>query len=182
MSYIRPATLTNTDIDAIRSIYGDNRDLMIQDLRTGNLPDGVNAEDLLAYVLEERSLNPDDASLAYLWEDDDVVEMLHDMRDKNATDAELAALIRDIEAYLTQAGESTDLMNDAARIINEYAEKYGMDPSTGSKMSEEIQNLVTFFRAVSPEMWFDVFRRFFNFNVFVDVNLDVLFESWDLIE
>ena len=124
MSLNIPSSLSANDITQIESYY-ESTDSIIQDLENGQIPEGINADDLVLYVLSltenAQFLDPD--SLDYLWEDPDVINALQDLRTANYGTSEYELLLADISDFCDAAGFSA--IGDIDNAIQDYTEKYG---------------------------------------------------------
>lgn len=156
---IRAATLTNEDITNIQSIAifnnGENFDAMIDALESGDIPEGVNSEDLFAYILENvgtASIDPDSMPEGF-WIDTEVKDMLQDFYNKNVANEDLELLMNDVKMYLEdKSGVSMDTLNQAINIINDYVSEYGPITS-GSADTTEFENLVNLIKNINPFLY-----------------------------
>jgi hypothetical protein len=142
MSLNIPSSLSANDITQIESYY-ESTDSIIQDLENGQIPEGINADDLVLYVLSltenAQFLDPD--SLDYLWEDPDVINALQDLRTANYGTSEYELLLADISDFCDAAGFSA--IGDIDNAIQDYTEKYGEPGSeTTAQTTDELMNLL----------------------------------------
>ncbi|OVE81954.1 hypothetical protein BVY03_01505 [bacterium K02(2017)] len=158
---IRAIALTNDDINLIISQYGQDFEAMIQALETQSVPETINEEDLLAYVLEmvgSSDIDPDKPGIAYLWQDEDVQEMLQEFHGKNANGAGLEFLIADIEDYLELGGLDQDTLNEATNIINDYVEQYGPVDNSG-QFGLDFGNILQIIKYTNPGLYLLIYTK-----------------------
>lgn len=153
----RVDSLTSNDVSQLEAQYGQDYQAAINDLTNNTVPSHISEEDALAWVLEmvgSSDLDPDDPSLAYLWQDPDVIDMLEEFYFKNSAESDIALLIEDIEAYMAAGGLDISSQGIADIFINEYKEEFGELYGSGNGISEgELTDLVSFVKQFNPGLY-----------------------------
>ncbi|MBF0105086.1 MAG: hypothetical protein HQM16_07130 [Deltaproteobacteria bacterium] len=158
---IRAECLTAEDIAGIQAAYGDDFDSMINALEGeegSTIAAGVNAEDLLAYVLESDCtdlMNPDAAGMDAVWGLTSVQDMLKDLYDKNyvGTDVDQEQLVDDVKNYLdNECGIPMDILNQVIDLANKKIAEYG-PILFGPDAASELQNLITAMKYINPGVY-----------------------------
>lgn len=150
------ASVKESLLDYYYDTYGEAGavDAMIADLQTGTVPEGYESTDLFGVLLElEVDLDPDDPSLAYLW-NDETGEMLQGFWYNNAADSELTALIADVEGFMENCGIDTGTLAMTETIITDYVNEFGpLEYGSSSDSLGELDSLLSIIRWLNPGLY-----------------------------
>ncbi len=152
MSINRVSTLTDSDTQALLEMCGGDIQVLIDAVKSGTLPEGINADDALAFIFETvgtTSFDPDDPYFAEYLEDENVISMLNEFYNLNYANEDASAMIQDIQSFLESSGQSTGFLDTVARTIEDYKTKY---PDTKVE-DDEMVNLLEFFKKYSPGLY-----------------------------
>lgn len=140
------STLSADDINALNELYGTDYAQAWDDLNGSSYSSDVSKEDLFAWLVlyteDVSDFDPDK-----FLDDSDMVDLANDMRDALRGEDDLDDIVAELEAYLEAAGQPTDALNDAIRIMNEYG------PQTTGSSDEEMMNMIEFFKATNPYLY-----------------------------
>jgi hypothetical protein len=153
MTYIRPDNLTDSEYAQYLTYLSDGTDVIgdavanIEEAyyyleNPDEMPEGMNAMDLLAFIIEVTGDIPDPDDVGDVFEDDEVLAMMLELQSENS---DLSSAIDDL---FTTIG--FDEINQANILIQYFADEYGPDALTGNSSStyshldlaEEMENLL----------------------------------------
>lgn len=147
--------VSSVNTSQAQAYYGENYDQAISDVQNGTIPEGIEAEEVIAYLLTNVDygwMDPD--QMADVWGDDqDVVDLMSDFYGTNQSNADLELLLNDIEEFLNATNpQDQSTIQEVLDVIGEYQS----DPKNMGKMAQVQQNLMNLLQIlakVSPDVY-----------------------------
>lgn len=148
--------ISSVNTTQAQAYYGENYDQAITDVNNGTIPEGLEPEEVIAYLLTNVDygwMDPD--TMSDVWGDDqDVIDMMSDFYGTNQSNADLELLLSDIEEFLGATNpQAQSTITDVLDVLKEYASSSQQGSTRTSQIQQNLMNLLQVLSKVSPDIY-----------------------------